>query len=315
MTPPRYLRISLTSRCNLACRYCRPSGADEDAALPEPTAEEVGFLAACAAEEGVVKARLTGGEPLLRTDLEDVVRVVDAADGIREVVLTTNGIGLDKRADALRRAGLVRANVSLDTLRPERFEAITGADRLGDVLAGIDAAARAFEEVKLNTVVLAGENEDEIADLTRYAADRDIEIRFIERYGAHGIEPDGGVAVPASEIRRRLEAAFGPLSPLDGDALSPARRYRIPTLDDARVGIIASSTAPPCGSCAKLRFTARGQLRSCLFAPHGADIRIQLRARDAEAVRRAIREVYAAKPRAGPGPAPKASAGINRIGG
>ena len=316
MVRPRYLRISLTARCNLACSYCRPSGsAPDDGPEAEPTVEEIGFLAACAAEEGVRKVRLTGGEPLLRPDLEEIASAVHAVPDIREVVLTTNGIGLGARAAGLRRAGLARANVSLDTLRPERFERITGSDRLSEVLAGIEAGARVFEEVKLNTVILPGVNEDEIADLARHAASQNVEIRFIERYGAQGVASDDEGAVTAGEIRRRLDAAFGVTLPEQGDALSPAKRYQVPALDGARVGIIASSSAPPCGSCAKLRFTARGELQACLFGPVGADIRPQLRARDAAAVRRAIREVYAAKRRTGPGPAPAAATGINRVGG
>ena len=314
--PPRYLRVSLTARCNLRCFYCRPQGdCAECDGTEEPTPDQLGLLVRCAAAEGVRKVRLTGGEPLERADLEAIARIVSATAGINETTLTTNGIGLDRRAEALMRAGLGRANVSLDTLRPDRFARITGHDRLGEVLAGIDAAVRAFEEVKLNTVLLRGINDDEIEPLVRFAAERGICIRFIERYGSPGSPPASGDAVSAEEVKRRLRRAFGPLERLPSPPLSVEESYALPQAGGARVGIIAAASHPPCCTCAKLRFTAEGRLQACLFAPaEGDDLRPLLRRGDEQAIRSAIRDCFAAK-RAKPASRRSLPEPVNRIGG
>jgi len=297
---PEYLRISVTARCNLACRYCTGEHATARAGqAPEPPPETTGFLVRCAAAEGVRKVRLTGGEPLVRDDLEEIVRAVSSVAEIAETTLTTNGIGLDARAGALAAAGLSRVNISLDTLRRDRFRRLTGKDLLAEVLAGIDAAGAAFEEVRLNTVLVGGLNDDEIEKLVRFAAGRGLRIRFIEQYGACGASrtasPDAG------EIRRRIEAAFGELMPLAGDPLSIERVLCLPSLGGATVGIISSRSSPPCAGCTRLRFTSEGRLRGCLFDTGGEDVARALAAGDEKAVRGAIRRVFASKRRAGAG--------------
>ncbi len=312
---PRYLRISVTGRCNLHCLYCRPEGARCPAPVSEPSVEQISVLVRCAAAEGIRKVRITGGEPLLRDDLEDIVRAVRSTTGIAEVNLTTNAIGLDRRAEALRQAGLERVNVSLDTLRPERFLAITGRDRHGEVLAGIEAAADVFHPVKLNTVLLRGINDDEIVPLVEFAARRGLWIRFIERYGSPWAAalPDG--CLPADEVRARLREAFGRLEPLPSAELSVEETYALPGAGGVKVGLISSVTCPPCEACSKLRFTASGELRACLYADCGTDLTPLLRRRDVPAIRAAIRSAFAAKRRDGPPPSAVVPVPISQIGG
>ena len=294
--PPQYLRISVTSQCNLNCFYCRPSSAR---ARPDTAQElsvrDIATVVECSAAEGVRKVRITGGEPLLRDDLEGIVHAVSATPGIRETTLTTNGIGLDRRARALRRAGLGRVNVSLDTLRPERFLAITGKDRHRDVLAGVEAAAGVFPVVKLNTVLLRGVNDDEIEALVALAARRGLWIRFIERYSSTETRAAENTRVTAREVEARLRRAFGRLQPLPREDLSVEQAYELPLMAGVRVGLIASVTHPPCWACTKLRLTAAGSLRACLFGQAGADLLPLLRRGDTAAVRAAIRQVFALK--------------------
>jgi cyclic pyranopterin phosphate synthase len=313
---PRYLRLSVTSRCNLRCLYCR-SGEDDPVAetSADPTVEELRFLVECAAEEGVEKIRLTGGEPLLREELEEIVHAVNGVAGVRETLLTTNGLGLETRARALRAAGLTRVNVSLDSLRRETYLRITGGDRIEAARRGIAAAVAVFDEVKINAVLLRGINDDEIESLVRFAAGDGMEIRFIERYGFGGVAERTAETVTVEEVRNVLERAFGPLRPVENAPLSVAERFELPLLLNARVGLIAAASHPPCAACEKLRFTAEGTLQSCLFAPAGVDLRPLLAQRDAPAVRRAVRECFAAKCRGGPGLHPAARSPIHRIGG
>jgi len=310
---PRYLRISVTARCNLACRYCTGENpkARRDITRELPP-ERIGFLAHCAAVEGVRKIRLTGGEPLVRGDLEEVVRAVSAVVLLAETTLTTNGIGLADRAEGLAAAGLRRANISLDTLRRDRFADLTGCDLLEEVLAGIDAAAEALEAVKLNTVLMRRVNSDEIEQLVRFAAGRGLRIRFIEQYGADTAAGDGEPDI--QHVRQRIEDAFGDLVPVAGDALSIEETFRLPSLGGALVGLVSSRSRPPCRTCAKLRFTADSRLRGCLFESGGEDVMKALAARDEASVRGAIRRVFAAKKRAG-GRRPWVGSSVRLVGG
>ncbi|MEU6107360.1 GTP 3',8-cyclase MoaA [Streptomyces albidoflavus] len=273
------LRVSLTDRCNLRCTYCMPAeGLDW---LPKAgllTDDEVVRLVSTATGRlGITEVRLTGGEPLLRRGLPALVARLTALDPAPELSLTTNGIGLARCAGALREAGLSRVNVSLDTLRPERFAALTRRDRLPDVLDGLAAAhAAGLAPVKVNAVPVRGVNDDEIADLAAFAVERGYRMRFIESMplDAQGAwERDR--MVTAEEILDRLGERFD-LVPVERQDHAPAEEWRIAGTD-ALVGVIASVTRPFCGGCDRVRLTADGQLRTCLFATEESDLRALLR--------------------------------------
>ena len=278
----RDLRISLTDKCNLRCTYCMP--AEGVPLLPRPdllTTDEIVTLAAMTVTAGVEEIRLTGGEPLLRPDIVDVVRRLAALDGPAghpEISLTSNGIRLDRLAGPLREAGLARLNISLDTLDRERFAALTRRDRLPQVLDGLRAARDAgFAPIKINTVLLRGINDDEAAGLMEWALEEGHELRFIEQ-----MPLDGGHVwsrtemVTAAETLALLRRSHT-LEPLPGRGAAPAELYQVDG-GPGRVGIIASVTMPFCGACDRLRLTADGQLRSCLFATGETDLRGPLRA-------------------------------------
>ena len=304
MTPnrPYYLRLAVTGRCNLRCVYCRPDGTEPpDGSEPppggeDPPIEELRLLVECAAAEGVRKVRLTGGEPLLRADLAEVVAAVSGVPGVRETVMTTNGVGLAERARGLRAAGLQRVNVSVDTLRPERMARMAGRDAVAEVLAGVAEAARVFPLVKTNTVVLRGRNDDELGALVRFATGAGVRARFIEYYPTTSAPDLEGLS--AGQMQERIEAEFGPLEPLPGEEGAVEALYRVPGLG-ATIGLIAASQAPPCEQCAKLRVGADGQLMPCLFAGEGVALAGMLAAGDAEDVRRALRAAFASKERCG----------------
>jgi cyclic pyranopterin phosphate synthase len=208
--------------------------------------------------------------------------------------MTTSGVGLADRARALREAGLQRVNVSLDTLRPERFEAMTGKSAHEEVLAGIAEALSVFAAVKTNTVLLQGRNDDEIESIVRFGARSGFRPRFVEYYrtGSGSADEQG---VPMGVVRERVERAFGPLERVQGDPLSVESVYRIPSLGGSTVGFIASASAPPCEACSKLRVTATGLLLPCLFAERGTPLGPLLEAGDAPAVRLALRRAVAGK--------------------
>ncbi|WP_342372938.1 GTP 3',8-cyclase MoaA [Propioniciclava soli] len=285
----RDLRISLTDHCNLRCTYCMP--AQGVPWLPKPTLltrAELFVLAGCAVRAGVTELRLTGGEPLLRTDIVAVVAGLAALEGPAgrpEVSMTTNGIGLERLAADLAGAGLARVNISLDTLRRDRFAQLARRDRLDDTLAGIEAArAAGLGPLKLNAVLLREVNTDEAVDLLGFALARDAEIRFIEQMpldAGHTWTREG--MVTAEETQALLEAVYH-LTPLPGRGAAPAERYAVrphgrPDADPlGTVGIIASVTRPFCGTCDRLRLTADGQFRTCLFATTETDLRTPLRA-------------------------------------
>ena len=272
------LRISVTDRCNLRCRYCMPE--QEYVWLPKDsilTFEEITRLAGVFMGLGVSKLRLTGGEPLLRHDLPTLVSLL-AALRPRDLAMTTNGLLLEKQAEALRRAGLGRVTVSLDTLRAERMRELARSDRHADVLAGIAAArAAGLGPVKLNTVVIRGVNDDELADLIEFGRGQSAEVRFIEYMdvgGATGWSAEQ--VVSQREMLERLAERYGPVTALQGDdPTAPAERFRLP--DGATFGIIASTTAPFCRSCDRSRLTADGTWFLCLYAEQGVDLRAPLR--------------------------------------
>jgi GTP 3',8-cyclase len=275
------LRVSLTDRCNLRCSYCMPpEGLDW---LPAPevlTGDEVTRLIRIGVETlGIREVRFTGGEPLLRRDLVAIVAATAALNPRPEMSLTTNGIGLDRRAAALRDAGLDRINVSLDTLRPEVFRKLTHRDRLPDVLAGLAAAATAgLTPVKVNAVLMRDLNEDEAPDLLRYCVERGYELRFIEQMpldAQHGWKRTE--MVTAAEIFELLSARFALSEDTERSrGAAPAETFLVDG-GPARVGVIASVTRPFCGACDRVRLTADGQIRNCLFARSESDLRTLLR--------------------------------------
>ena len=221
--------------------------------------------------------RLTGGEPLLRHDLARLVRLLAGRSAIEDLALTTNGILLAEQLDGLVDAGLRRATISLDTLVPERLKRFARSDRHGAVLEGIEAAVKSpLESVKLNSVVIRGYNDDEIHALLSFASERDLELRYIEYMdvgGATGWQSDA--VVSRAEILQRVAARFGPVEPVDGRGVAPAERFRL--RDGTTFGIIASTTAPFCGSCDRSRVTADGTWYLCLYADRGIDVREALR--------------------------------------
>jgi len=277
--PLRSLRLSVTDRCNLRCAYCMPE--EQYRWLPRAdllSFEELAALVDAFCEAGVDRVRLTGGEPLLRRDLDQLVRLLASNARIRDLALTTNGLLLADQARALREAGLRRLTISLDTLRPERFLALTRRDELARVLAGIEAArAAGFDELKLDTVVLRGTNEDELPQLLEYARDIGAELRFIEYMDVGGATQWAAEQVVSrAEILALLEQRFGAARALPGRGSAPAERFELP---DGRVfGLIASTTEPFCGACDRSRVTADGQWLLCLYAKLGIDLRAPLRA-------------------------------------
>ncbi len=275
------LRVSLTDRCNLRCTYCMP--AEGLTWLPRRevlTDDEVARLVRVAVERlGVTEIRFTGGEPLLRPGLERIIADTTALHPRPSISLTTNGIGLDKRAAALAESGLRRINVSVDTLRPDRFLALTRRDRLDDVLAGLHAARRAgLCPVKVNAVLMRGVNDDEALDLLTYCLDNCFELRFIEQMpldADHTWRREN--MITAEEILGRLAVKFD-LTPVGGPRGSaPAERWLVDG-GPATVGIIASVTRSFCSTCDRTRLTADGQVRTCLFAQDETNLRDALRA-------------------------------------
>jgi cyclic pyranopterin phosphate synthase len=273
------LRISVTDRCNLRCAYCMPE--EEYAWLPQPSLlrfEELAELAGVFAGLGVDRVRLTGGEPLLRRDLDVLVRMLRAIPGIKEVALTTNGVLLEDQAEALAKAGLTRLTVSLDTLRPERFRELSRRDGLAQVLAGIERAGQVGSRpLKLDMVVLRGTNDDEIEALLDYATSIGAELRYIEYMDVGGATRWTKEAVVSRrEILERLTKSRGAIEPIVENNSAPADRYRL--ADGTVFGVISSTTQPFCGSCDRARLTADGRWFLCLYAREGLDLGKALRA-------------------------------------
>jgi cyclic pyranopterin phosphate synthase len=276
--PLRNLRVSVTDRCNLRCQYCMP---EEDYTWLRRadllTFEEIQRLVEVFTELGVDKVRLTGGEPLLRRDLPDLVRMLAEVPAVRDLAMTTNGVLLADQAAALRAAGLHRVTVSLDTLQPERFRALTRRDDHAAVLRGIDGVRRAgFGGLKLDTVVIRGVNEDELVDLVEFARGIDAEVRFIEYMDVGGATHWAREQVVSrAEMLERLAARYGPIAPIREETSAPAERFRLP--DGRTFGIIASTTTPFCRTCDRSRLTADGTWYLCLYAQKGVDLRTPLR--------------------------------------
>ncbi|HKV71385.1 MAG TPA: GTP 3',8-cyclase MoaA [Gemmatimonadales bacterium] len=278
--PLTSLRISVTDRCNLRCRYCMPE--DDYVWLPREsilTFEEIARVARVFAGLGVTKIRLTGGEPLLRHGLPELIRLLKHDHRLTDIALTTNGLLLAKNAEALKAAGLDRVTVSLDTLQPGRMEVFAKSDRHLSVLQGIDAARRAgFQRIKVNAVVIRGFNDDEVTELIAFGQGRGLEVRFIEYMDVGGATRwSAEQVVSRDQILAQVGARFGTpaADPDPANPSAPAERYRLP--DGTPFGIIASTTAPFCGSCDRSRLTADGTWFLCLYAEQGVDLREALR--------------------------------------
>jgi len=284
-----YLRISITDRCNLRCIYCMPEEGVKWLPRAEVlTLEEIWRIVRVAASMGLRKVRITGGEPTVRRGVVDLIRWIASTPGIEDVAMTTNGLSLSSMASELAQAGLRRVNVSLDTLRPERFREITRWGNLDDVLAGIEAARKAgLSPIKLNVVVMRGINDDEVVEFARTTLWEDWEVRFIELMPF--MEDEGLCSksqgdlspsfVPTKVIKRRIEEALGPLSPAQSaSGAGPAKYYRL-SGGKGLVGFISPLTEHGfCSTCNRMRLTADGKLRPCLLTDHEVDLKGVLRA-------------------------------------
>ncbi|PKP95476.1 MAG: GTP 3',8-cyclase MoaA [Alphaproteobacteria bacterium HGW-Alphaproteobacteria-14] len=276
-----YLRLSLTEVCNFRCTYCLPDGYRKSCNRPvELSVDEIRRVVTAFAQLGLWKVRLTGGEPSLRRDFEEVARAVAAVPGIRRVAVTTNGYRLAQRAQAWRDAGISAINVSVDSLDPARFAAITGHDRLAEVLRGIEAAqAAGFESIKLNAVLMRGVNDDELAAMVDFVTTRDLSLRFIEVMRTNdnaAFFRDHHIA--GQSVIDRLEAAGWHRLPRAPGA-GPAVELGHPDAK-GRIGIIAPYAKDFCASCNRLRLSSDGRLHLCLFGDGGSDLRPLLAADD-----------------------------------
>ena len=292
-----YLRLSVTDLCNLRCRYCMPDGVEKLEREAVLTYEEFLRLAALFAQCGIDTVRVTGGEPLVRKNVAQLVAGLKAIPGIRKVTMTTNGILLAQQLPALLAAGLDSVNISLDTLRPEVFRQITARDEFAAVQAGLQAALESGIPVKLNCVPQAGVNEGELEDLAALAENRPLQVRFIE------MMPIGyGAAMPCisgPELRQRFARRWPELQPLTEAAFGdgPAVYYTVPGWQGS-IGFIAAVHGKFCASCNRVRLTSQGFLRPCLASEAGCDLRALLRSgADDTQLLAAIRETIWAKPR------------------
>jgi len=269
--PIRDLRVSLTDRCNFRCFYCLPHGEPPIAPKEQMLSyEEIEYICDIFVSLGIEKIRLTGGEPMMRRDIETIIRKLSLLKpkGLQDLALTTNGYFLPERAQGLKDAGLDRVTISVDSLKRDTFKQMTGVDVLDRVLAGIGAAKLAgLKPIKINAVIVRGHNEDEVADFAAFAREHDVKMRFIEFMpldsGHDWARED---VVSGREIRERIEERFGlePVEALRGSETSS--RYRFADGAPGEIGIIAPVTEPFCGACSRIRLTADGQIRTCLFS-------------------------------------------------
>ncbi|HSF68813.1 MAG TPA: GTP 3',8-cyclase MoaA, partial [Nitrospira sp.] len=291
------LRLSVTDRCNLRCRYCMPEA--DYVWLPREdilSFEEMATLTGYFADLGVQKVRLTGGEPLLRRDLPRLVRLLLRDRRIVEIALTTNGVLLADYAQDLYDAGLHRVTVSLDTLRPERFRQLTGRDEFARVIEGIDSVGKVgFSNLKFDTVAIRGFNDDELVALIEFARHHQAEVRFIEYMDVGGAnEWTMDKVLPGAAILARLSQRYDPITPLPERGSAPAQRFLLP--DGRSFGIIPSTTTPFCAQCDRSRITADGRWYLCLYAMSGTDLGKPLRkGASPDEIREIIRSGWAAR--------------------
>jgi len=296
--PINYLRISVTDRCNLRCVYCMPAeGVDLMSHNDILSYEEIHTVVKAAAEMGINKVRLTGGEPLVRAGLPELVRLLAGIHSIDDISLTTNGTLLAEYATELKEAGLHRVNVSLDTLKPDRFEQITRCGNLEDTLAGIEAArAAGLNPVKINVVAMGGINDDELVDFAAKTVSDGWHVRFIEHMPVNGDDSGLIKLVSVKEMRQRIET-LGKLEPWKVDVGNgPAKYFRLPDATGT-IGFITPVTEHFCYQCNRLRLTADGKLRPCLLSEDEIDLREPLRqGASAEELKNLIEKATASKP-------------------
>lgn len=269
--PIRDLRVSLTDRCNFRCFYCLPHGEPPIAPKEQMLSyEEIDYVCEIFVSLGIEKLRLTGGEPMLRRDIETIIRKLTRlkSSGLRDLALTTNGYYLPERAQSLKDAGLDRVTISLDSLKRDVFKRMTGVDVLDKVLAGIEAAKKAgLEPIKINAVIVRGHNEDEVADFAAFAREYDVKMRFIEFMPLDsGHEWSRDDVVSGKEIRERINERFPLVRVEIARGSDTSSRYRFADGAPGEIGIIAPVTEPFCGACSRIRLTADGQIRTCLFS-------------------------------------------------
>ena len=278
----RDLRLSVTPRCNFRCHYCDPLGAGGHEPPGTLSVAEVGVVLQAAVALGMTSVRFTGGEPLLRKDLPAMIAIAKRDLGIPDVAVTTNASALERRLPTLIEAGLDRLNISLDALDPAVFRAITQGGDASQVWRGIEAAAEAgLRPVKLNTVVMRGLNDGEIVPLARLTATHDFHVRFIEYMHLNNASASSYQEhfMAGSDIRRQIEAALGPLDPVETDPSAPARLFGVPGWPGA-IGFIHPVSEPFCSSCSRMRVTSDGMLRPCLLTDRELELRTALAAPD-----------------------------------
>lgn len=281
-----YVRLSITDRCDFRCVYCMSEEMDF---VPRPqilTLEELLMISGAFVALGVEKIRITGGEPLIRRDAVSLIARIGQLKGLRELVITTNGSRLAQFAPSLKSAGVARLNVSLDSLQPDRFRAMTRVGDLGRVLEGIDAAiGQGFERIKINTVVMRDRNHDEVTELVRYAVTKGIDISFIEEMPLGIVDgyDRSEVFYSSDEIRRDLEQSFD-LLPTPESTGGPSRYFRV-SGTDTRVGFISPHSHNFCATCNRVRVTAEGRLLLCLGNEHSVDLKSVIRSEGADVER------------------------------
>ena len=267
----RDLRVSLTDRCNFRCFYCLPHGEPPIAPKEQMLSyEEIEYVCEIFVDLGIEKIRLTGGEPMLRRDIETIIRKLGCLknSGLVDLALTTNGYFLPERAQSLKEAGLDRVTISLDSLKQDVFKRMTGVDVLERVLAGIAAAkAAGLEPIKINAVIVRGHNESEVADFAAFAREHDVKMRFIEFMPLDsGHEWARADVVSGKEIKDRIAERFPLVKLAVNRGSETSSRYRFADGAPGEIGIIAPVTEPFCGACSRIRLTADGQIRTCLFS-------------------------------------------------
>ncbi len=291
-----YLRVSVTDKCNLKCFYCRP---DNSEFVPHEEIlryEEITKIVRAMTKYGLRKVRITGGEPLVRPDLDELIRMIRQIPHIHDISLTTNAITLAKHAEKLRKAGLDRLNISIDSLKPDLFYQITKG-RLEDVLEGIRVSKKlGFDPIKVNAVIVKGLNENEALDFVEFGKEYGVEVRFIEMMpiGADQIKWDKDMVQPLEEIKRKIEERYGKLIPAISIGSGAARVYKIPKIG-TKVGFITPMSNPFCDGCSKLRLTAEGHIKLCLRTDDEIDIKTVLRNGTEEDLDRFIQKVLIEK--------------------